>query len=81
MIIEGYDLIQDASTRLTASITTEHPASSYGQPVMLIEEWGGDVMSHSNFILIGARVIEISDQEIGAFRQWHQMIDAMACPK
>lgn len=78
MIIEGYDLVRDKAVTLTASMATEHPASSYGQPVMLIDEWDGGVMSHANFILIGARVIEINDQEIEALQKWHQLFDAMA---
>lgn len=78
MIIEGYDLVRDEAVTLTASMTTEHPCSSYGQPVMLIDEWDGGVMSHANWVLIGARVIEISDDEIAQYKQWAQLFALMA---
>lgn len=78
MIIEGYDLINNKAVRLTATMTTEHPASHYGQPVMMIREWENEIMSHSNWVLIGARVLEIENNEKEAYQRWHEIFALMA---
>jgi hypothetical protein len=43
MKIKAFDTTQDTHIELTASLTTDHPASSYGQAVMVIDEWDGEV--------------------------------------
>ncbi len=79
-----HDLIRDESIVLNAHLTTNHPASSYNQPVMLIEEWEGDirgnVMSHQNWILCGAKMIwtdDDSEEEREMFKKWYSLIEAM----
>jgi hypothetical protein len=78
MKIKAYDMTTDNHIELTASLTTDHPASSYGQAVMVIDEWDGDIMSHENFVLAGCHVVDLPDDEAEEFRQWYSLIEAMA---
>lgn len=77
MKISGHDAITDKAVTLTASVTTDHPASSYGLPVMLIEEWGGACMSYFDFILIGGKITEIKPAELPVVEQWVSLLEAM----
>ena len=77
MLIQANDIMTGDVVDLHATFTTNHPASSYGQPVMVIEEWG-DCMSHQNWVLAGCSVIEASEAEKRDFTHWHGLIDAMA---
>lgn len=69
MKIQLTDVCTGESVELTAELTTEHSASSYGQPVMWIEEWGG-LMSALSWILGRGRVLEITPDEQALFDQW-----------
>lgn len=77
MIIQVVDILSGATVKLTASFITDHPASHYGQPVMYIDEWG-DCIPHQNWVLGGATVIEATDVELKAFKQWHKLIELMS---
>ncbi len=78
MKITAHDILTGEEISLTAALTTEHPASSYGQPVMLIDEWDGDnCMSHQNWILAGRRVEEVDEGEKEAFAKWYRLIEVM----
>jgi hypothetical protein len=78
MKIKAWDMMTDQHIELTASLTTDHPASSYGQAVMVIEEWDGEAMSHQNWVLAGCEVADLPDDEAEDFRQWYSMIEMMA---
>lgn len=77
MKVQITDLLSGDAVDLTASFTCDHPASSYGQKVMVIDEWD-DAMSHQNWILGGAKVIDATPSEMEDFNKWHQLIDMMA---
>jgi len=77
MKIEVTDVFTNESVELTATMTTDHPASSYGQPVMVVDEWN-DCMSHQNWILAGGRIIEATEAERADFARWYSLIEAMA---
>lgn len=78
MKIKARDIFTGEEVVLTASFTTDHPASSYGQPVMIIEEWEeNDVMSHQNWILAGCQVVEMEESEREDFEKWHRLIEIM----
>lgn len=77
MKIKAWDMMTDTHIELTASLTTDHPASSYGQAVMVIDEWNGEVMSHQNWILAGCHVVDLPDDEVGDFERWYSLIEAM----
>lgn len=78
MKIKAWDMMTDQHIELTASLTTDHPASSYGQPVMVISEWDGEAMSHQNWILAGCEVVDLPDDEAEDFKQWYSLIEVMA---
>lgn len=76
MKIIAKDIMTGEEIPLTATLTTDHPASSYGLPVMVIDEWGGnDCMSHQNWILAGCRVVELDEAEREAFAKWYRLIE------
>ena len=77
MKIIARDLMTDHNIELNATLTTDHPASSYGQPVMVIDEWG-DCMSHQNWVLAGCYIVEIDDDEKEDFAKWYGLIEQMA---
>lgn len=70
MKIQARDIFTDEQVELTGHITTDHPASSYGQPVMLIEEWDHEPMDLFNWTLSGCEVVEITVEEAEDFRVW-----------
>jgi hypothetical protein len=75
--IKAYDVITGEGIDLTALLTTDHPASSYGQAVMVIDERNGEVMSHQNWILAGCHVVDLPDDEAEDFKQWYSLIEVM----
>jgi len=79
MKIIARDVFGGDDVILTATLTTDHPASSYGQPVMMIDEWewDDDCMSHQNWILAGCQVVEIADDEVEDFKKWYHLIEAL----
>lgn len=77
MKIIARDIFGGDDVTLTAILTTDHPASSYGQLVMMIDEWDGDCMSHQNWILAGCQVVEIAEEEIEDFKKWHHLIEVL----
>jgi len=70
MKISARDIFSDEQVELTGRLTTDHPLSSYGQPVLLIEEWGNEPMSLINWSLAGCQVIEATEQEAQDFERW-----------
>ena len=76
MRISAWDILSESDRRVELNVhfTTDHPAS-YGQPVMSVDEWDGDVMDHQNWILAGCEIEEASEQEIRLFKQWYSLID------
>ena len=77
MKIIAKDIFGGEDVTLTATLTTDHPASSYGQPVMMIKEWDDDCMSHQNWILAGCQVIDIDQAEKEDFERWYQLIEVL----
>jgi hypothetical protein len=73
MKIHAYDVFEQKPIILNGTMTTEHPANSNGQPVLSIAEWGGEAMSHENWVLTSCSVVEISDEEYAAFMEWCKM--------
>jgi len=54
-------------TQVEAEITTQHPASSYGQPVIVLEDGGAlDLMS---WVTMDYRVERFAKKEEGLLRQ------------
>lgn len=79
MKIIARDIMTGEDIPLTATLTTDHPASSYGQPVMLIDQWEDNAcMSHQNWMLSGCRVAEMDEDEQEAFARWYRLIEVMS---
>lgn len=79
MKIKSSDILTGQTVQLTATLTTDHPASSYGQPVMVIDEWEGGCMGYDNWVIGDCVVTEFdSEAEQKIFERWviviHQMI-------
>lgn len=70
MKIQARDIFTNEQVELTGHITTDHPASSYGQPVLIIEEWNFEAMDLFNWTLSGCEVVEITVEEAEDFRVW-----------
>ena len=62
MILSYRDIFSKSRrTRIRASITTDHPASSFGQPVIVLED--GDVLDLNLSILLDYRIVRASKKE------------------
>jgi hypothetical protein len=70
MLIKGTDIFTGESVELTASFTTDHPASSYDQAVMVVDEWDGGAMDLTSWTLSAFCVVEATDEEMTAFDRW-----------
>lgn len=69
MKISYYDLLGDQQRHtMDAELTTDHPASSYGQPVLLIGD--GDPLDYTSWMLLDYRVEEIAEDEVEPMRAW-----------
>jgi hypothetical protein len=57
------DLLGDGKThRIKATITTDHPASSYNQPVIVLEDGNG--LNWESLVLLQYRVIKATRKEL-----------------
>lgn len=63
MILSYQDIFKPEAkrTRIKATITTAHPASSYGQPVIVLQDGGAlDLMS---WVAMGYQVVKATEKE------------------
>jgi len=68
MILSYRDLRTGERTRITADVTTDHPASSYGIPVIVLED--GESLDPSSWLLLAYQVEYIGDPaELDALRR------------
>jgi hypothetical protein len=70
MKIQARDIFTGEQVELTGHITTDHPASSYGLPVLVIEEWDYEAMDLFNWTLSDCKVIDLTVEEAEDFRAW-----------
>jgi len=61
MILSYHDLGEEKRHRMKAKITTEHSASSYGQPVIVLED--GGALDLFSWVSLGYQVIRASKKE------------------
>ena len=76
MKIQLTDPITGKSHTERVDFETAHPASHYGQPVMVGRKHG--LLDHQNWILQGGAVLKRTSREAEAFEKWHSLIDVMA---
>lgn len=62
MKLSYVDLLGDGERHtLSARITTDHPASSYGQPVIVMED--GGALDLASWVMLGYQVVEATPEE------------------
>ncbi len=63
------DIVGDGELHeIEAEITTDHPASSYGQPVIVLPD--GEALDPQSWVLMGYQVLSASEDEIEALKKW-----------
>jgi hypothetical protein len=62
MILSYHDLGEEKRHRVRGTITTEHSASSYGQPVIVLED--GGALDLFSWVSLGYQVIQASKKEM-----------------
>lgn len=68
MILSYRDLYTGERQRINAQVTTDHPASSYGMPVIVLED--GESLDPSSWLLLAYQVEYIGDPaELEALRR------------
>jgi hypothetical protein len=69
MILSYTDLFDEKrkSHRIKATVTTEHPASHYGQPVIVLED--GGALDLFSWVTLGYRVVKASKKETLALQK------------
>ena len=77
MKIEIYDLLSNEQKTLTAKMVTDHPVSSYNQPVMIVEEWDGELMSLQNWVLAGGKIVSAEEKEKALFDVWYSLVELL----
>jgi phage baseplate assembly protein gpV len=60
----------DREKQINATITTDHPASSYDQPVVVLED--GGALDYQSAIMLNYRVVEATEEEQVLLTQWQQ---------
>jgi hypothetical protein len=70
MTLSYQDLVTTGRTRVRATITTEHSASSYGQPVIVLAD--GNSLDYPSAILLGYRVERATVEEAELLVRWRR---------
>ncbi len=68
MTLSYQDLMATQRTRVKATITTDHPASHYGQPVIVLPD--GEALDYTSAILLAYRLEHASKTEQGLLAKW-----------
>jgi hypothetical protein len=74
MKILATDVYSGKQHTLTGKFDMDHVSSSYGLPIMLIEEWGNKVMSHKQWLLDRCEVVEIDEEDQEFFNHWRSAL-------
>lgn len=70
MILSYRGLMDEKRKRIKATITTDHPASSYGIPVIVLP--GGDALDYGSAAVLDYRVEKAAQKELKLLEQWRQ---------
>ena len=60
---------------IEAEITTEHPMSSYNQPVIVLPDGGS--LDATSWFLLNYQIVQATDQEFDMLRSWISRISLM----
>lgn len=77
MKVRLHNPITGKSRTYLATMTTDHPASHYGIPVMLLSD--GEILDGANVVLQAAAVVEPPKRadQVKMFEVWRDNISAM----
>lgn len=70
MILSYLPLMEKERVKIEAEITTEHSASSYGIPVIVLKD--GGALDYNSAILLNYKIEEISEEEKPLFEKWQR---------
>ncbi len=71
MVLSYKNLMSNKRTRVKARITTDHPASSYGLPVIILPD--GDTLDYGSVALLDYQVERATQKELWLLEQWQRM--------
>lgn len=73
MILSYVDILGDGERHnIKATITTEHPNSSYGQPVLLLED--GKPLNAESWFLMAYQVVKATPTEFELLKKWVSLL-------
>ena len=75
MKLSYQDLFDTGRKEIEATVTTEHSASSYGLPVVLLED--GGLLSAESWVLLGYSIVSLSKKESPMMEKWLKNLNAM----
>jgi len=76
MILQYTDIFDGGKTRkIKGEITTEHSASSYGMPVIVLPD--GGVLSGESWVMLGYKVVSLTQKEAPMMERWLKNLYAM----
>lgn len=80
MKLSYLDLLGDGKRHtIAATITTDHPLSSYGQPVILLDD--GNPLDVASFVMLGYQVIEATPNEVELLKNVYSLIGLAIRPE
>ncbi len=76
MILQYTDIFSGGKVKkIKGELTTEHSASSYGLPVIVLPD--GGVVSAESWVLLGYRVVSLTQKEAPMMERWLKNMYAM----
>ena len=76
MILQYSDIFEGGKIKkIKAELKTEHSASSYGLPVIALPD--GGVLSAESWVMLGYRVLSITQKEAPMMERWLKNLYAM----
>jgi len=76
MILQYTDIFNGGKpVKIKGELTTEHSASSYGLPVIVLPD--GDVLSAESWVMLGYRVVSLAQKEAPMMERWLKNMYAM----
>ena len=70
MKLSYQDLMTGKRKTIKATITTDHPASSYGVPVIVLPD--GDALDYGSAIMLDYQVERATQKELRLLEQWQR---------
>jgi hypothetical protein len=76
MILQYTDIFAGGKTRkIKGELTTEHSASSYGLPVIVLPD--GGILSAESWVMLGYKVVSLAQKEAPMMERWLKNMYAM----